>query len=83
MLTVAQLVAAAGLHRDQPIKLLPGITWHVTRPLAQAQPPIITIGDLSGVSDEELQEVPGFGKRRLDALKTALAQAKTHADPIH
>ncbi|MGW0486233.1 hypothetical protein [Nonomuraea sp. NPDC003214] len=81
--SLAALIETAALPADQEIKTLPGITWHVTRPLAQARPPILTIGDLTGARDEELLEVSGFGQRRLDALKTAIATAKTTADRIY
>lgn len=71
--TVAQLIVRAGLYIDADIATaLPGLTWHVTRPLKQDG--IETIGDLSARTDEQLLKVPNFGARRLDALKAALAE---------
>lgn len=73
MSSVAELIAAAGLTADATVKeSVPGVTWHVTKPLAQDG--IETIGQLAARSDADLLEVPGFGERRLTALKAALAE---------
>jgi DNA-directed RNA polymerase alpha subunit len=70
--TVAELVAASGLAADAGMVTLPGLTWHVTRPLKQAG--IATVGELASRTDEQLLDVPSFGERRLAALKAALTE---------
>ncbi|GAA2701407.1 DNA-directed RNA polymerase subunit alpha C-terminal domain-containing protein [Nonomuraea recticatena] len=73
--SVADLVAKAGLPDNHPIKELPGLTWHATNPLKDAQPPILTLDDLAARTDNELLQIPGFGGRRLDAVKAAIITA--------
>ncbi|MBG0818939.1 DNA-directed RNA polymerase subunit alpha C-terminal domain-containing protein [Planomonospora sp. ID82291] len=71
--SMAELVAKSGLPDDHPIKALPGLTWHVTKPLEKAS--IVMVGDLAARTDAELLGVPKFGGRRLEAVKAALARA--------
>ena len=54
---------------------LPGLTWHVTKPLKQAG--IVTLADLAARTDEQLLDLPSFGERRLAALKAALTEARS------
>jgi hypothetical protein len=78
MTSIRDLTTATGLPEDTPLKNLPGITWHVTNPLARHW--ITTLGQLAEHTDDDLLAVRGFGQRRLDALRTALqhaAQAET------
>lgn len=73
--SVAALIAGAGLPEDADVATLPGLTWHVSRPLKQAG--IATVGDLATRTDEQLQAVPNFGGRRLQLLKAAIATVRS------
>ncbi|MEU4231049.1 hypothetical protein AB0F17_42730 [Nonomuraea sp. NPDC026600] len=73
MLTIADLIAESGFPATTPVKSLPGLTWHVTRPLEQAKPSITTIGDLTTYTDAELLAIPLFGAERLKKLRAALS----------
>ncbi|GAT68934.1 hypothetical protein PS9374_04599 [Planomonospora sphaerica] len=75
--SAAVLVAQSGLPDDHPIKALPGLTWHATKPLEKANPPIIMVEDLAARTDDELLQIPQFGQRRLDMVKSALLAALT------
>jgi DNA-directed RNA polymerase alpha subunit len=66
---------AGRLPADQQITSLPGLTWHVTKPLREEG--FAVVGDLATWSDDELMLVPWFGPRRLEALKQALTEAGT------
>ncbi|MEU6712907.1 DNA-directed RNA polymerase subunit alpha C-terminal domain-containing protein [Nonomuraea sp. NPDC046802] len=71
MLSIADLIAKSGLPAVAPVKALPGLTWHVTRPLEQAG--IATLADLAAQSEDDLLAVPQFGATRLDKLRAALS----------
>ncbi|MFC4113998.1 hypothetical protein [Nonomuraea zeae] len=73
----ADLAIASGLPDDHPITALPGLTFHVTNPLKDAAPPILTVGDLKDWTDAALVQLPGFRKTRLEKVKTALIAASS------
>ncbi|MGV9383627.1 hypothetical protein ACWDRB_47975 [Nonomuraea sp. NPDC003707] len=75
----ADLAIASGLPKDHPLKSLPGLTFHVTNPLKDAAPPIITVGDLEGWTDAALVQLPGFRAARLEKVKAALIAASNGA----
>ncbi|MDH2425749.1 DNA-directed RNA polymerase subunit alpha C-terminal domain-containing protein [Sphaerisporangium sp. TRM90804] len=65
------LVTQTGLPDNTPIlRVLSGLTWHVLNPLADAE--IGTLGALAQRTDDDLLALPGFGPRRLDALRAEL-----------
>ncbi|WP_431911702.1 DNA-directed RNA polymerase subunit alpha C-terminal domain-containing protein [Nonomuraea jabiensis] len=72
---IADLVTKSGLPDNHPIKALPGLTFHVTNPLRDAEPSITTVGDLTAYTDADLVGIPQFGERRLDKVKAALLAA--------
>ncbi|WP_043636973.1 hypothetical protein [Nonomuraea candida] len=72
---IADVAIASGLPDDHPIKDLPGLTFHVWKPLEKNDPPITTIGDLKGWTDATLVQIAQFGATRLDKLKTAMLTA--------
>ncbi|MGW2220979.1 hypothetical protein ACWCSD_38845 [Nonomuraea sp. NPDC001684] len=78
---IADAALASGLPEDYPIKDLPGLTFHVWKPLEKADPPITTIGDLKGWAEPALTQIAQFGPTRLDKLKTALLTAINGATP--
>lgn len=70
---IALLMERAGL--ADSAELIPqlkaaGCTWHVTKPLENAD--IKTFGALKEYSDDELRKVPQFGERRLGTVQAAL-----------
>ncbi|MFC4062806.1 hypothetical protein ACFOWE_31330 [Planomonospora corallina] len=68
---VRDLVAATGLPGGTRIlETLTGLTWHVLNPLADAQ--IATFDRLAEHGDAELLDLPGLGRRRLDAIRGEL-----------
>ncbi|MEU7005036.1 hypothetical protein [Nonomuraea sp. NPDC046570] len=76
--SVADLIAKAGLPDNTPLKeAMPKLTWYVTSPLKDAQPPITTLGDLSAWSDAALVKLPGFAAGHLTKLKTELSPPGT------
>ncbi|MBO3751564.1 hypothetical protein J5X84_36290 [Streptosporangiaceae bacterium NEAU-GS5] len=74
--SLADLIAASGLPADTPLIALhvvevDPVTWHTTKPLTAAG--ITTLGEAAMISDAGLLSITGFGARRLDALKAAVA----------
>lgn len=73
-MTLADLIARAGLPADTLVTSLPGLTWHTTKPLTSQG--VATVGELAKYSDGDLLTFPGMGPRRLAALKTAIEGQK-------
>ncbi|MGP4104039.1 hypothetical protein [Nonomuraea sp. KM90] len=73
----AAFIDEAGLPHTTEIAALLGLTWHVTRPLAKADPPISTLAHLDGLTDDDITSIPGSGSGCLGKLKTAFATAAT------
>lgn len=69
--TIRELIVATGLSEDTPtLRALGELTWHVLNPLADAE--LGTLGAIAQQSDEDLLALPGFGPRRLAALRAEL-----------
>ena len=73
--SLAALIAASSLPASMEVSALPGLTWHVWRPLLDAR--LVRIVDLTDLTDKAVLDVAGFGPRRLDALKAAVRAAGT------
>ncbi|MGW2150515.1 hypothetical protein ACWCOT_39835 [Nonomuraea bangladeshensis] len=70
---ITDAAIASGLPGDYPINDLPGLAFHVWKPLEKANPSITTIGGLRGWTDASI--VAQFGPTCLDKLKTAMLTA--------
>ncbi|MFD9948805.1 hypothetical protein ACFWYW_46860 [Nonomuraea sp. NPDC059023] len=58
---------------DMPLADLPDLTWHATKPLEKADPPIVTYADFTTRTDEQLLQIAGFSHGRLDKVRAAIA----------
>ncbi|MGI5161443.1 hypothetical protein [Microbispora sp. CA-102843] len=72
--SLADLIHESGLPLSTPVADLPGLTWHVTRPLA-TQRATMTLGQLAELTDDEIRLTSGIGERRLAKLKDSLREA--------
>ncbi|GAA0918893.1 hypothetical protein [Nonomuraea longicatena] len=73
MSTLAEPVEATDLPASHPIRQLPGVSWHLTNPLAAVG--IRTLGHLAQHTNDEMLGYAGFGPGRLAKLKDALRSA--------
>ncbi|MEV7805073.1 helix-hairpin-helix domain-containing protein [Microbispora sp. NPDC088329] len=72
--SLADLIRESGLPLPTDLSGLPGLTWHITRPLATDRG-VYTLGQLAELSDDEIRQISGIGERRLAKLKDAVREA--------